>query len=70
MVLKEILGLRGEWRKLHNEELHDVCTLCEWDHMKQNAMGWECGMYGKNRNVYRVLMGKLERKKKICKTLA
>jgi len=38
--------------------------------MKQNAMGWECGMYGKNRNVYRVLVGKLERKKKTCKTLA
>jgi len=40
VVLKEIFGLRGEWRKLHNEELHDVCTSRWWDHMKQNVMGW------------------------------
>jgi len=31
--------------------------------MKQNAMGWECGMYWKNRNVYRVLVGKSEGKR-------
>jgi hypothetical protein len=39
------LGLRGyrvtEWRKLHNEELNDLC-----DKIKKNEMGEECSMCG------------------------
>jgi len=31
--------------------------------MKQNAMGWECGKHGENRNVHRVLVGKPEGKR-------
>jgi hypothetical protein len=26
-VLRRIFGLNGEWRKLHNEELHDLYSL-------------------------------------------
>ena len=36
--------------------------------MKHNAMGWECGMYGKNRNAYRVLVGKPEGKRASVRT--
>jgi hypothetical protein len=53
-VLRRIFGpkrdkVTGKWRKLHNDELND--------------MGGVCIMYGESRGVYRVLVGKPERKK-------
>jgi hypothetical protein len=33
----------GEWRKLHNEELHNLCTkYYSGDQIKKNEMGGAC----------------------------
>jgi hypothetical protein len=38
--------VRGEWRKIHNCDLHDLYSSPECylgDKIKQNEMGWTCG---------------------------
>ena len=37
--------VRGEWRRLHNWELHDLYSLPHYlgGQIKQNEMGWACG---------------------------
>jgi hypothetical protein len=52
----------GEWRKLHNQELHDLVILTEHDSgykIKEYKIGWACGTNGKI-NAYRVLAGEPE----------
>jgi len=52
-VLGRIFGprrdeVKGEWRRLHNEELNDFVLLtqyCAGDKI-ENEMGWACGAYG------------------------
>jgi hypothetical protein len=68
MVLRRIFGLKrdeilGGWRKLHNEELHDLYSspyTCINRIMKSRRLRWTgyivC-VIGK-RNAYRVLVGK------------
>jgi hypothetical protein len=56
-VLRRIFGpkrdeVRGEWRKLHNEELNGLsCSLnIIWvikDQIEKNKMGGACSTYGK-----------------------
>jgi hypothetical protein len=54
----------GRWRKLHNEELHDlysspsIITV-----VKSRRMRWvgHVARMGEKRNVYRLLVGKPER---------
>jgi hypothetical protein len=65
-VLRGIFGperdeVTGVWRKLHNEELHDLysCT----DKIEKNEMGGACSSDGKGRGVYRDLVGKPEGKR-------
>jgi hypothetical protein len=49
--VEEICGpkrekVTGEWRKLHNEELHDLCCSSWYYivvHFKQDEMGRACG---------------------------
>jgi hypothetical protein len=57
------LGLRGEWRKLHNEELNNLYTSpnSSWV-MKSRRMRWagHVACVGERRDVYRVLVGKPE----------
>jgi hypothetical protein len=57
--------VRGKWRKLHNEGLHDlysspniVCVI------KLNRIRWagNVARMGEGRGLYRILMGKLEGK--------
>jgi hypothetical protein len=59
-------GVTGGWRKLHNEELHDLCTLPSIiTIIKSRRMRWVghvAGM-GEKRNVYRLLVGKPEGKR-------
>ena len=65
-VLRRIFGptrdeVRGEWRKLHNEELNDLycLTIFFWV-IKSRRMRWagHATSMGERRGVYRVLVGK------------
>jgi hypothetical protein len=67
-VLRRILGpkrneLTGEWRKLHNVELHNFYSSPDIVRpIKSRRMKWagHVARLGEGRNVYRVLVGKLE----------
>jgi hypothetical protein len=53
-VLRGVFGpkrdkVTGEWRKLRNEELHDLYSLpqfCAGGKIETNEMGRACGTYG------------------------
>jgi hypothetical protein len=70
-VLRRIFGpkrdeVTGEWRKRHNEELHDLYfspTLVRVIKIEKNEMGGVCSSVGEGRGVYRVLLGKPEGKR-------
>jgi hypothetical protein len=58
--------VRGEWRKLHNEELHDLYSSPSIIRiMKSRKMRWagHVARKGEKRNAYRLLAGKPEGKK-------
>jgi hypothetical protein len=70
-VLRRIFGpkrdkVTGEWRKLHNEELHDLHSspTIVWV-IKSRRMRWlgHVTRIGEGRGVYRVLVGKPEGKR-------
>jgi hypothetical protein len=53
-VLRIIFGpkryeVTGEWRKLHNEELHNLYSSPDiWaDNIKENEVGRTCGTHGR-----------------------
>jgi hypothetical protein len=53
----------GKWRKLHNKELHDLCSSPSIIRiMKSRRMRWagHVARMGEKRNVYRLLVGKPE----------
>jgi hypothetical protein len=69
-VLRRIFGpkrdeVTGELRKLHNEELHNFCLPNKIRMIKSRRMGWawHVARVGTKRNAYRILVGKLERKR-------
>jgi hypothetical protein len=70
-VLKRICGpkrdgVTAEWRKLHNEELNDLYTSPNiFQVIKSIRMRWTGHVVsmGERRGVYRVLVGKPERKR-------
>jgi hypothetical protein len=56
----------GKWRKLHNEELHDLYSLLSITRiMKARRMKWvgHVSRMGEKRNAYRLLVGKPEGKR-------
>jgi hypothetical protein len=67
-VLRRIFGSKGDgvtggWRKLHNEELHNLyCSQSIIRIIKSRRMRWagHVGRMGEKRNVYRLLVGKPE----------
>jgi hypothetical protein len=67
-VLRRIFGpkrveVTGQWRKLHNEELHNLYSSPDIiRQVKSRKMRWagHVARMGEDRNVFRVLMGKLE----------
>ena len=71
MVLRRIFGPRsdevtGEWRRLYNEELNDLYSSPNIVRViKSRTMRWagHVARMGEERGVYRVLVGKPERKK-------
>jgi hypothetical protein len=70
-VLRRIFGPRrdevtGEWRKLYNEELHDVYSspsIIRIIKIEEGEMGGACSLNGEKRNMYRLLVGKPEGKR-------
>jgi hypothetical protein len=67
-VLRRIFGQKrdevtGEWRKLHNEELHNLYSSpCIIRIIKARRMRWagHVPRMGEKRNAYRLLVGKPE----------
>jgi hypothetical protein len=67
-VLRRLFGpkrneVTGEWRKLHNEELHDVYSSPNIVQViKSRRMRWvgHVARMGEERGLYRVLVGKPE----------
>jgi hypothetical protein len=65
-VLRRIFGLKrddiiGGWRKLHNEELHNLYSSPDIiRRIKSRRMRWagHVACMGEKRNAYRVLVGK------------
>ena len=70
-VLMKIFGTRrdgvtGEWRKVHNEELNDLCCSPNIVRVvKSRRMRWagHVARIGEGRGMYRVLVGKPEGKR-------
>ena len=70
-VLRRVFGpnrdeVRGEWRKLHNEELSDLYSLPNIVRVvKSRRMRWagHVAPMGEGRGVHRVLVGKPEGKR-------
>ena len=69
-VLRGIYGpktdeVTGEWRKVHNEELKDLCFSSNIVRVIKSRMKWtgHVARIGKRRGVYRVLVAKPEGKR-------
>jgi hypothetical protein len=59
-------GVTGGWRKLHNEELHNLYSSQSIIRIvKSRRVRWagHVARMGEKRNVYRLLVGKPERKR-------
>jgi hypothetical protein len=72
-VLRGIFGPKrdevpGEWRKLHGGELHNLCSSPDIiRRIKSRRMRWagHLARMGEGRNMYRVLVGKAEGKRRL-----
>jgi hypothetical protein len=68
-VLRKLFGpkrdeVTGDWRKLHNEELHNLYSSPNIIRMiKADEMGRACNTNGGKRNAYRIWVGKPEGKR-------
>ena len=69
-VLRRMFGPKSdevtrEWRKLHNEELNDLHSSPNIKVIKSRRMRWEghVACMGDRKGVYRVLLGKSEKKR-------
>jgi hypothetical protein len=75
-ALRRIFGPKrdeetGDWRKLHNEELHNLYSSPSIIRMiKSRRMRWagHVARMGEKRNVYRILVGKPEGKRPLVRS--
>jgi hypothetical protein len=60
----------GEWRKLHNEELHVLYSSQNIIRqiVKDNEVGWACGMHGREEKSIQRFGGKTHEIENIQKT--
>jgi hypothetical protein len=69
-VLKGIFGsnrdeVTGGWRKLHNEELHNLYSspsIMRMFRSRRMRVTWHVVRMGEKRNAYRIFVGKARRK--------
>jgi hypothetical protein len=73
-VLRRIFGLKrdeltGDWRKLHNEELHNLYSAPN-RMINSRRMRWigHVARMGEKRNAYRILVGNPEGKRSLGRT--
>jgi hypothetical protein len=68
-VLRRIFGRKrdevtGDWRKLHNEDVHNLFSSINVIRMiksrRMRCMGRGCSANGEKRNAYRIWVGKAE----------
>jgi hypothetical protein len=75
-VLRRIFGpkrdeVMGEWRKLHNEELHNLYSSPDIiRQIKANEMGGPCGTHGRVEKSVQGFGGKARRRETTGKTKA
>jgi hypothetical protein len=75
-VLRRIFGpkrgeVTGEWRKLHNEELHNLYTSPDIiRQVKANEVGGTCGTHGRGEKSAQSFGGKARRKETTGNTKA
>jgi hypothetical protein len=75
-VLRRTFGpkrdeVTGEWRKLHNEEIHNLYSSLDIiRQVKANEVGRECGTHGKGEKSVQGFGGKARRKETTRKTKA
>jgi hypothetical protein len=75
-VLRRTLGpgrdeVTGGWRKLHNEELHNLYSSTNIIRMiksRRMRWAWHVAGMGETRNACRILVGKVRRKQTTRKT--
>jgi hypothetical protein len=63
----------GEWRKLHNEELHNLYSspnIIKQIKMKDNEVGGTFGTHGRKEDGVQGSGGKARRRETTCKTKA
>jgi hypothetical protein len=76
-VLRRIFGpkrdeVMGEWRKMHNEELHNLYSSPDIirSQVKANEVGGACGMHGRGEKIVQGFRWKARRKETTWKTKA
>jgi hypothetical protein len=74
-VLRRIFGpkrdeVMGEWRKFHNEELHNLYSSPDIRQVKANEAGGTCGTHGRGEKSVQGFGGKARRKETTGKTKA
>jgi hypothetical protein len=74
-VLRRIFGPErvedGSWRKLHNDELHNLCSspnIVRVIKLRRTRWAGHVARMGEGRGVYRVLVGRPERKRPLGRT--
>jgi hypothetical protein len=75
-VLRRIFGpkrdeVTGDWRKLHNEELHNLYSspnIIRMIKLRRTRWAGHIARMGEKRNAYRILVGKPEGKETTRKT--